>query len=83
MQYYIEIKIDKYWLLKRVLFDTTLFSAILLDYYLLDGNWLSLFFIGFVFHLIKDKVPPSPMQWEKLLKSAKIIKDLNYDKKNK
>jgi hypothetical protein len=71
----IKIKIDKYWLLKRALFYITLFFAILLNYYLLDGNWLSLFWIGFVFYLIKDKVPPSPKEWGKLLKSIKITKD--------
>lgn len=71
----VEINIDKYWALKQSLFCSAIFFAILLNYYLFDGNYFLLFWIVFVFELIRLKVPPSPRQLDELAKSITVTKN--------
>jgi hypothetical protein len=77
----IRIKKDKYWLLKRSLFYSAYLFAILVNWYLLVDNLNSCLFwllvIVLIFYYIEKRLPLSPKEWEKLIKSLK-----NYERKN-
>jgi len=73
----IRIKKDKYWLLKRSLFHSAYLFAILLNYYLLDGNLFSLIGIVLIYCFAEDS--KSIFLRMRLKKSKKLLTKIESD----